>query len=200
MNTDGGDLKQLTNDANDSNWPMWTPDGKSLVYHHISSSGYQTIWKIPSAGGTPVQVTDRFSLRPAVSPKDGTIACWYTEQPANPKWVLAILPPDGGRPLKTFPIASTTSVESMIRWTPDGRGITYIDEKGGVSNICVQTIDGAPPRQITNFNSDRIFSFDWSKSAGRHSGAALGSWEYDSDLIYSRGLRTNDIVLITDAH
>jgi Tol biopolymer transport system component len=91
------------------------------------------------------------------------------------------------------------AVESMIRWTPDGRGITYIDEKGGVSNICVQTIDGAPLRQITNFNSDRIFSFDWSKSTGRHSGAALGSWEYDSDLIYSRGLRTNDIVLITDA-
>ena len=46
------------------------------------------------------------------------------------------------------------------------------------------TIDGAPPRQITNFNTDRIFSFDFSKNG---------------DLIYSRGLRTNDIVLITDA-
>ena len=72
----------------------------------------------------------------------------------------------------------------MIRWTPDGRGLAYIDEKGGVSNISVQMIDGAPPRQITNFNNDRVFSFDWSKSG---------------DLIYSRGLRTNDIVLITDA-
>ena len=184
MNTDGGDLQQLTSDANDSNWPMWTPDGKYLVYHHIASAGYQTIWKIPSTGGTPVQITDRFSLRPAVSPKDGTVACWYTEQPANPKWELAILPPNGGPPLKTFPMPSTTSVESMIRWTPDGRGIAWIDEKDGVSNILVQTIDGAPPRQITNFNSDRIFSFDWSKSG---------------DLVYSRGLRTNDIVLITDA-
>jgi Tol biopolymer transport system component/Tfp pilus assembly protein PilF len=183
MNLDGGDLRQLTNDANDSNWPVWTPDGKFLVYHHITAAGYQTIWKIPAEGGPPVQLTDRFALRPAVSPKDGTVACWYSEEPASQKWEIAVLPPNGGRPLKKFAFPPTTSVDSTLRWTPDGKGIAYTDFRGGVSNVWVQSIDGGPPRQITGFNSDRIFSLDWSPAG---------------DLIYSRGLRTNDIVLITD--
>jgi Tol biopolymer transport system component/tetratricopeptide (TPR) repeat protein len=184
MDTEGGNLKQLTNEANDSNWPVWTPDGQSIVYHHIASKGYQTIWKIPAAGGTPVQLTDHFSMRPDVSPKDGSIACWYAEEAGNPKWELAVLPPDGGAPLKRFAIPATTSVDSTLRWTADGKGISYADVQGGVSNIWIQSVEGGPPRQITNFNSDRIFSLDWSDRG---------------DLTYSRGLRTYDIVLITDS-
>ncbi|HKD05453.1 MAG TPA: protein kinase [Bryobacteraceae bacterium] len=184
MSRDGGDVKQLTADANDSNWPVWTPDGQSLVYHHIGAHGYQTIWKISADGGKPFQITDHFALRPAVSPKDGTIACWYSENAANPQWMIAVLPPNGGRPLKTFPFSPTVSIDSVLRWTPDGKGISYTDFRDGASNVWVQSIEGGPPRQVTDFNSDRLFSFDWARNG---------------DLIYSRGLRTDDIVLITDA-
>ncbi len=184
MNRDGGDLNQLTNDANDSNWPVWTPDGKYIVYHHIGRNGYQTVWKIPAEGGTPAALTDRLSLHPAVSPRDGTVACWYAEDPADRKWQIALLPPNGGRPLRTFSFPSTASVDSTLRWTPDGRGITYADVRGGVSNIWLQDIEGGPPRNLVRFSGERVFSLDWSPKG---------------ELIYSRGLRISDVVLITDA-
>jgi hypothetical protein len=53
-----------------------------------------------------------------------------------------------------------------------------------VSNIWIQPTDGSPPRQLTDFKSDRIFSFDWSHD---------GKW-----LALSRGPEQRDVVLMSD--
>ena len=37
-------------------WPMWTPDGQTLFYMS-DQSGSENLWRMPSAGGAPVQVT-----------------------------------------------------------------------------------------------------------------------------------------------
>src|SRR5437879_13014551 len=52
--------------------PAWSPDGKSIVYVTWSSDGGQ-LWKIPAAGGTPVQLSKSLDVysNPAWSP-DGT--------------------------------------------------------------------------------------------------------------------------------
>jgi hypothetical protein len=51
-----------------------------------------------------------------------------------------------------------------------------------VSNIWTQPLDGGPARQITNFQSDHIFWFEWSPD-GRQLGV-------------SRGAITSDVVMI----
>lgn len=90
----------------------------------------------------------------------------------------------GGKPIKTFEIPPTVYIDTELRWTPDGRAITYLDHCGGQANLWIQPLDGGPPKQLTDFKTDQIFSFDWSR---------------DGRLVYSRGLRTNDVVLIKDA-
>ncbi len=47
-----------------------------------------------------------------------------------------------------------------------------------------QPIGGGAPKQLTNFEDSRIFSFDWVK---------------DGSLVASRGVITSDVVLINDA-
>jgi Tol biopolymer transport system component len=73
----------------------------------------------------------------------------------------------------------------VIRWTADGKALTYLNRSDGVYNIWRQPLDGsAAPTQITTFNEDVIFSYDW-----------LGD---DPQLVFSRGAKTRHIVLIRD--
>jgi hypothetical protein len=75
-------------------------------------------------------------------------------------------------------------LDVLIRWAGDGRAVTYVDHRGGFDNLWAQPIEGGPPKQITDFKDSRIFSFDWSR---------------DGRLLASRGVQTNDVVLISEA-
>ena len=85
--------------------------------------------------------------------------------------------------MKNFEFAPTVSVDSALRWTSDGRAISYVDNRGGISNIWSQPIDGSPPRPVTDFHGGEIYSFAWSR---------------DGNLAISRGMQTSDLVLISD--
>jgi len=51
---EGGPSTQITPDGQTSfNWITWSPDGAWLIYSHNAD-----LWKIPSLGGTPEQITD----------------------------------------------------------------------------------------------------------------------------------------------
>jgi serine/threonine protein kinase len=66
----------------------------------------------------------------------------------------------------------------------DGRAIIYFVTRNGVSNLWAQPVDGAAPKQLTNFPSDRIFWFDFSRDG--------------KQLALSRGTMTSDVVLISN--
>ena len=185
MDLDGSNARPLTSDTHDSNWPQFTPDGRWVVYHHTGADALWDLWKVPVDGGTPVQLTSKLSTHPAISARDGRIACWYSENAANPKWTIAILPPNGGSPEKLFVMPHTVIPDTTLRWTPDGTGITYLDFRGGAANLWIQPIDGSAPKPLTNFTGGMIYSFEWSR---------------DGKLAYSRGTRTTDAVLIRDIH
>jgi Tol biopolymer transport system component len=182
MGSNGAGPTALTADKHDSNWPRFTPDGRYVVYHHTGTNGWN-IWQVPLAGGAPVQLTTAPSTHPAVSPKDGRIACWYSQDVAKPSWKLAVLPATGGAPLRSFDLPSTAVADSALQWTPSGDGITFLDGRNGASNLWIQPVDGGNPRPLTAFPSGQIYSFDWSR---------------DGRLVYSRGISSSDIVLIQD--
>jgi len=180
IDIDGSNLKQLTTST--GGWqPHCSPDGKWVVYHSFGSSGF-IIWKVSIDGGEPVQVTDKFASFPAVSPDGKLIAC-YLRDPQTRVKKIALLPFEGGDPVRSLDLPQTADAGQSVRWTPDGRAVTYIDTRGLVSNIWLQPIDGSPRRQLTNFKTDRIFSFDWSR---------------DGKLVCSRGVIDSDVVLIKD--
>ena len=68
--------------------------------------------------------------------------------------------------------------------TADGRDLTYVDTKGGVSNIWLQSLAGGAPRQLTDFKDQRIFGFAWSRDG--------------KQLALSRGVVNSDVVLVKD--
>ena len=180
MNLDGSDQRQLANGGSGEASAQFSPDGRWLVYR--TALGRWTVWKRPADGtGEPVQVTDKYSRSPTVSPDGRLIAYFYRED--NGPWRIAVAPFEGGEPLKTFDIPALPN--PSLRWTPDGRAVAYVDNtRNGVSNIVAQPLDGRRPVQLTDFKTDRIFSFDFSRDG--------------KQLALSRGAINNDVVLISN--
>jgi len=175
MDVDGGNQKQLTDKADDR--PDSSSDGRWVVY--VSTANRETIWKVPIDGGQPIQLTEKLSFSPAISPDGKQIVCAYLEDQNSP-FKLAIVPFQGGQLVKTLPLAG--QIGTNLSWTPDGSAVVYIFTNGGVSNLWAQPVSGAQRKQLTDFTSERIFGFDFSRDG--------------KQLALSRGTQTGDVVLI----
>jgi Tol biopolymer transport system component len=121
------------------------------------------------------------SQLPAVSPDGKWIAYFYFEENAPVR--LAVIPFEGGQPVKTFELPPTFH-RGGLRWNPDGRAIAYTAKREGGSNVWAQPLEGGAPKQLTGFKSDEIFRFDWSRDG--------------KQLTLARGTVTNDVVLISN--
>jgi serine/threonine protein kinase/Tol biopolymer transport system component len=185
-NRDGSSPKQLTFEATESTWPSFSADGRWILFQHADPKNPYALWRVSIDGGTPERVTDGTSIRPTVSPDGKLIAFWYNDEQQSSRWRLKVIQFEGGATLNIFDVAPTVQVQwdTPLRWSHDGRYLTYIDHAGGIDNIWGQPIAGGTPKQLTNFEDSRIFSFDWAK---------------DGSLVASRGVITSDVVLIKDA-
>jgi Tol biopolymer transport system component len=183
MERDGSHPIQLTRGSGED-WASFSPDGRSVVYTVIGGLDRFTLWQVSIDGGEPVRLTEKFALQASVSPDGQLIACGYRPD-ANAPWKLGVLPISGGKPTQSFDIPQSVDLPVVLRWTPDGRALTYIDTRNGVSNLWLQPIAGGPPRQLSNWTSEQVFAFAWSRDGKR--------------LMVSRGSRKDDIVLIRDS-
>ncbi|MBA3242530.1 MAG: PD40 domain-containing protein, partial [Acidobacteria bacterium] len=122
MNLDNGERAQLTDGGYDLR-PDISPDGRWVVYMSIKKDS-PTLWKTSIGGGeAAVQLSDKIASVPRVSPDGRFIACFYRAQ-VETFSKLALLPFDGGEPVKVFDRSPTTFVEAGIQWTPDGRALS----------------------------------------------------------------------------
>src|SRR5439155_11305145 len=151
MDADGSNPKQLTSGSGE-NLAQPSPDGKWVLYT-LPGAGKPTLWRVSMNGGAPQQLTEKFTLSPAISADGKLIACIYREDQPNSSSRIALIPFEGGEPIKVFD--APTPIGRLIRWTPDGRAVTYIVTSAGVSTIWSKRIDGGAPKQLTNFKSDR---------------------------------------------
>ena len=189
MDLDGSNQKQLTPGSHDF-FPRWTIDNQVIFFS--GAEGQTSVWKVPISGENPVRLTNYTSTTQAVSPTDGKIAIGFLDKQAKPeRQRTAVIAPDGGAPIKVFDFPEFFGTLSggyysqVIAWTVDGKALTYIDTKDGVSNIWAQPIDGGPKRQLTNFKADLIFNYAWSRDGKK--------------LALARGSKTSDVVLIRDS-
>ena len=70
-------------------------------------------------------------------------------------------------------------------WSPDGQSIAFVNNTNGYSDIWLQSLNGGPPKQLTDFKAEQILAFDWSRD-GRM-------------LAFVRDVETSDVVII-DQH
>jgi Tol biopolymer transport system component/DNA-binding winged helix-turn-helix (wHTH) protein len=179
MEIDGGGLKQLTRGQSD-NFPSLSPDGRWVVYSSYSGDG-PALWKVSIDGGEPTQLSPTLANRPVVSPDGKWVSCFCKDE-NDGRYKAALIPFEGGKPIFIEGMGQLDF--HILRWSPDSRALTYIATRQGVSNIWSKPIDGGPARQLTEFTSDRIFRFAWSRDG--------------KFMACERGMVINDAVLISD--
>ena len=177
MDANGGNLKELTAGPNDRS-PVCSPDGQWVVYQASIS-----VAKIAIDGGAAATLSTSAMFTGAVSP-DGKMIAVSALQGVVPNFhvVWVIVPANGGAPLYTVNADARTNQRG--RFTPDGRSLAYVVDEHGVSNLWTLPLTGGDPKQLTDFKSDRIFDFAWSRDG--------------KQLALSRGQVSSDVVLLTE--
>jgi Tol biopolymer transport system component/DNA-binding winged helix-turn-helix (wHTH) protein len=168
MSSDGANLRRLT-DGVDTR-PALAPDGRFvIVQRHGVESLPSTMWSVSVDTGTAVRFGSLQSFRPAVSP-DGRFVAHYWMTPD--RWTLAVTPVNGDLPVHTLPIPATHR-NRVVRWSPDGKALAFVDNVGGRANIWLQPLAGGAPRALTHLTGERIESFDWSRDGSRFAWTTL---------------------------
>jgi Tol biopolymer transport system component len=178
---DGKNSRQITAGAPSKWWAEISSDGKWLTYYSRDGA-----WKMPLNGGNPVIL--RVGANPPVISPDGRWVAFETQDIKNDQIEIVAL--DGNAQPRFLPFINEPQVPEIadigpvIRWTADGRNITYVRTLNGVSNLWAQPIDGTSAKQLTHFDSMIICDHDWSRD-GKY-------------LVIARGNFSRDAVMLTD--
>jgi serine/threonine protein kinase/Tol biopolymer transport system component len=179
IEVDGSNLVQLTDGAFSDYRGFWSPDGQ-WIYFTSWRSGNGRLWKMPANGGTPQQVSD-LSFN-AIRFVGSNLICgaYFDDQASPARWRGALLSLETGQLGKVFDPPATAYARDML----DERTMIYADSKGDVGNLWTRPLEGGAAKQITKFDSDRIFGFAWSRDA--------------KQFAVTRGNGSADIILMKD--
>jgi Tol biopolymer transport system component len=176
MNLDGSDPKQLTFEKDFQVSHAITPDAKWIYYTNVVGQKLK-LFRIPTAGGNPMEVYDGHVDWLRISPKGDLLSFFNFDSEKSPKEAIAIMRVEGG------PILKRLSLPYNVQWSRDGRALYYPKKSGNASAIWVQPLDGGPPKQITGPQDGDINNFDLSPD--------------ERQFVIARGRRVGDVVMIT---
>jgi TolB protein len=130
--------------------PAWSPDGKEILFvsnrgHIYGTGGFWRMKAEPGAEAREIHYEETaWKARPEFSP-DGKRLVYgsYLGQAWHQLWLM---PSDGGDP---FPISYGDFDNINPRWSPDGRTIAFISNRGGNTSLWLQEIAGGSQRPLS---------------------------------------------------
>jgi TolB protein len=129
--------------------PTWSPDGSELGFisnrgHIYGSGGFWRMKAQPGAEAREIYYEETtWKARPDWSP-DGTRLVYssYLGRQWNQLWVI---PANGG---DAFPLTYGEYDNTAPRWSPDGRHIAFVSNRGGNTSLWIQDAFGGAQRQL----------------------------------------------------
>ncbi len=155
---------RLTSEAGQALWPVWSPDGASIVFAadwdgipHLFLQGLDGAKAIPLLPSGP-----RVQFPMDWSP-DGRFILYAMRDPMN-DWDLWALPLQGDK--TPIPVADTKFYESQGTFSPDGRWIAYVSDESGAREVYIAPFQHAGERK-------RVSSEGGAEPRWRHDGREL---------------------------
>jgi Tol biopolymer transport system component/DNA-binding winged helix-turn-helix (wHTH) protein len=154
MNADATQPRQVTDlDYSIINL-RFSPDGQTL-YFQCSIGGEGRLMRVSINGGEAVSISDTDIIRWAISPDGKKLAYSSLDRDAQ-KFVTRIRPLDEDRTEKVFDI----DPENYLQWSKDGQALDFTLAADDSKNVWRQSLsEETEPRQITNFDKEKIFRF-----------------------------------------
>jgi len=127
--------------------PVWTPDGKYLVFDARNASGKPVLYRIPSDGSTQAEAIAELSGTGHVTSISGNgLASITIIDPVNSAdlWMLPL-----GSTSTFAPFRRTLAAERQGSFSPDGRRMAYVSNDSGRSEVYIASVSGGTRSQIS---------------------------------------------------
>jgi Tol biopolymer transport system component/DNA-binding winged helix-turn-helix (wHTH) protein len=151
-----GEPQRLTNYNRQIGSPVWTPDGRTILFSRHERGGLHSFWRLKiggSRGIEPVPIPAENSYALALSPQGNRIV--YTRDSENVNIWRVDLTSTGNqqRSGSIQPWVTSTLIEDNPQISPDGKYIAYQSWRSGTAEIWVCDRDGSNPRQLTSLGA-----------------------------------------------
>ncbi len=158
--SEGGTPRRLTFDSSEGGGPVWTPDGRFIIYYS-SRAGAQTLWRIPAEGGTPEPITSGAGQDrdPDIS-SDGKHLVYSNFRVTH---ALMLHDPVRGEQRE---LLQRRQIVGMPRFSSDATRIAFSQQLGQDAHVFTIGIDGNDLRQVTDGPGQQNLAPQWSDDTG----------------------------------
>jgi len=163
-----GEPKQITFGNHAANNPVWTPDGRSIMFTSGPSLN-AGLWRIAVSGGRP-GTPERLSFAgedvhdPAISPRGHHLI--FSRHVGGGYDIWRVQATSHGRPVRPVNLISSTKTDEDPQYSPDGRRIAFKSTRSGRYEIWVCDTDGSNPTQLTSTIGPGSWFPHWSPDGG----------------------------------
>jgi len=169
---------RLTFDAAQDVSPIWSPDGRSIVFAS-DRAGHFDLYRKDVTGSAPEELVfaDDYTKTPYSWSADGKLLLYVVQGTGGLSdiWMLPMTP--SGKP---SPFLATPFVETQPEFSPDGRWIAYTSSESGRLEVYVVPFPQAPGKWQVSSNTG-----SWPR------------WRRDGQELYYRSQQMQKIVAVT---
>jgi len=137
-----GTITRLTSDRANDWYPIWSPDGRRVVFSSTRDGSLDLYERDATGAGSDGVLLRSAALKSLSSwSRDGRFLAYWVSDPTtqNDIWIL---PLSGDR--KPFAFLQTEYDELHPAFSPDGHWIAYTSDESGRQEVYVRSFEGAP--------------------------------------------------------
>lgn len=157
MNSNGKNLKRLTDNSDFDYYPTWSPDGKKIAFSRRTQDDNYDIYVMDANGKNQTNLTNSPTIDeivPTWSP-DGKkiVISVYLNGDFNfddPVWAnmeIAVMDADGGNLTQ---LTDNEFEDYGATWSPDGQKIAFSTNRDGNYEVYVMNADGSNQTNLSN--------------------------------------------------
>jgi len=174
MSADGGPARRLTHGFTTCGGLDWAPDGQALVLSATLRGPYE-LWRVPTDGApaTLLPARSHRALHPACGAGAGPLV--FVDSVLDTDLEIRTIDGDGDK--ETQAVAQSTRLDFGGRFSPDGRTVLFISERGGSRELWLLDRGNGTVKQLTSIAGDALSKPRWSPDGRRVAvNVSRGGW------------------------